>query len=244
MLTGSGIASRNQVAAVEDPPPVRRWNGCSWPQFSLAVVRARGLSEDPLWVDEAESSINALTILQHGVPTDNYLGLPIFENTYTLSWPESAEYEFKDSSYSSRGLAIYHGWLPLYSIAASFSLNGVRPDEPDGDLRVRHTLGEMRHRTRAARVPAVLFGVAFLVGIFFAARELYGVDAAWAVLGAGALNTSAFAFDRQSRYYSSSLVLYLLAALMFFHAEAGPVQDFVIGHSVLSDCFIPTTLRL
>src|SRR5262249_10231380 len=92
------------------------------------ALRAWDLSLPLLWVDEAESSINALTILEHGVPTDRYLGLPIFENTLTDPWPESAEYEFHDSSYSREGYAVYHGWLPLYAIAAAFRVAGIRPD--------------------------------------------------------------------------------------------------------------------
>src|SRR3954452_18663121 len=86
------------------------------------LIRMQNLDTRPLWVDEAESSINALTILEHGVPTDSYLGVPIFENTHVWQWPESPEYEFRDVSYSDKHLAVYHGWLPLYSIAASLAL--------------------------------------------------------------------------------------------------------------------------
>src|SRR5688572_10057042 len=64
-------------------------------------LRAWDLSQAPCWVDEAESCINALTILDKGVPTDRYLGVPVFENTLTLPWPEHPEFEFKDSSYSA-----------------------------------------------------------------------------------------------------------------------------------------------
>jgi hypothetical protein len=96
------------------------------------TLRLWDLTSVPLRVDEAESSINALTILDHGYPVDHYLGMPIYENTLTRPWPESAEYEFRDSSYSSRGMVIYHGWLPLYSIAASFKLAGIKPDRRTG----------------------------------------------------------------------------------------------------------------
>src|SRR5215472_3693291 len=81
------------------------------------AIRVRYIAASPLWVDEAESSINALTTLQKGYPTDSYLGLPLYENTLVQQWPESAEYEFRDSSYSDKHYAVYHGWLPLYSIA-------------------------------------------------------------------------------------------------------------------------------
>ena len=46
------------------------------------MLRLSFVDRTPLWVDEAdeaESSINALTILDHGYPTDRYLGLPLYE---------------------------------------------------------------------------------------------------------------------------------------------------------------------
>jgi hypothetical protein len=86
------------------------------------LLRAWDLGGKPFRVDEAESSINALTILRHGVPVGHYLGLPIYENTLTRPWPESDEYEFKDTSYSDSGLAVYHGRVPLYGLAAAYGL--------------------------------------------------------------------------------------------------------------------------
>lgn len=44
-------------------------------------VRSIDLTDRPLMVDESESAINALTILDHGYPTNVYAGLPIYENT-------------------------------------------------------------------------------------------------------------------------------------------------------------------
>ncbi len=70
------------------------------PASRLSLVDRRQLS-----VDEAESSINALTILERGYPSDRYLGLPIYENVLLTTSPTSEEYEFKDSSYSDRGMA-------------------------------------------------------------------------------------------------------------------------------------------
>jgi hypothetical protein len=194
------------------------------------VWRVWGLGSTPFTVDEAETGMNALTILEHGVPVDHYLGQPIFENTLLQPWPESREYEFKDSSYSSRGLAVYHGWLPLYATAASFALAGVRPDNDPAAVRVRHTAEEMRWRTVAGRVPAVLFGTAFLAAAFAAARALYGLDAAWAALAAGSVCKPVVYFTGQARYYSAALALtagcLLLAHLMLRH---GRWRDFLAG---------------
>ena len=88
-------------------------------------LRGRDLASKPTNGDESESAINALTIAQRGVPSGEYLGLPIFENCLIEPWPDHPEYEFRDSSYSEGGVAIYHGWLPLYAMWASQRLMGV-----------------------------------------------------------------------------------------------------------------------
>ncbi len=171
------------------------------------AVRMRYLDASPFWVDEAESSINALTILQNGYPTDSYLGMPIYENTYLRAWPESSEYEFRDSSYSENHFAIYHGWLPLYSIAGSFALLGIRPDVADASRSPKHTLAEEKRRTKAGRLPGVLFGSLFLLALFVGGRVFYGRDAGWAALILGSVNPYHIELSRQARYYSAQLTL-------------------------------------
>jgi len=171
------------------------------------LIRMQYLDERPFWVDEAESSINALTILENGYPTDAYLGIPIYENTLIQPWPGNAEYEFRDLSYSDKHLAVYHGWLPLYAIAGSFALHGVTPDSANGVPSVKHDLNEWKRRTRAARLPAVLFGVLFLAVVFGGGRILYGPDAAWAGLLVGSIYPYHIAISRQARYYSAEVAL-------------------------------------
>ena len=77
-----------------------------------------------------------------------YLGLPIYENTLPpSSWPGNREYEFRDSSYTAKGIAIYHGWLPLYSMAISLKAFGVLPDYPQ-------TAGSRSpHRSQRCKLP-------------------------------------------------------------------------------------------
>jgi hypothetical protein len=165
------------------------------------------LDERPFWVDEAESSINALTIVENGYPTDAYLGIPIYENTLLQPWPENQEYEFRDLSYSDKHVAVYHGWLPLYAIAGSFALHGITPDEANGARSIKHDLSERKRRTRAARLPAVLFGLLFLAVVFAGGRRLYGPDAAWAGLVVGSIYPYHLAISRQARYYSAEVAL-------------------------------------
>jgi hypothetical protein len=52
------------------------------------LLRLRDLAEGAMFIDEAESSLNALSIREHGYPADTYLGLPMFENTLTEPWPD------------------------------------------------------------------------------------------------------------------------------------------------------------
>ncbi|MFY8215704.1 MAG: hypothetical protein ACOVMP_03800 [Chthoniobacterales bacterium] len=111
------------------------------------------MNQSALWCDEAESSINALSIIGTGVPGWKYVDLPIFENTLTNPWDDSAEYEFRDSTYSNRGVVVYHGWLPIYAIAASQYLFGLRPDVSHDPPRVLHGPDQIDLRTLAPRVP-------------------------------------------------------------------------------------------
>jgi hypothetical protein len=181
---------------------------------AATALRASYLSSAALWVDEAESSLNALTILERGYPADRYLGLPIFENVLLTTSPHDPEYEFKDSSYSDRGVAIYHGWIPLYSIAAAEALAGIRPDIDDGRPPVvRHGLQELARRTIAPRVPSIIFAVVFLLSIYLLGQSISGGDTAWSVLIAAAFAQPTVWFGWQARYYSSTLAFTALSGL-------------------------------
>ncbi len=192
--------------------------------------RAWNLRSPLLWEDEAESSINALTILQHGYPTDQYLGLPLYENTLLRPWPESREYAFKDLSYSDRGIAVYHGWLPLYSIAASFALWGVEPDDPQDQARVKHDLAEGARRTMVARLPSLVFSVVTMLMLFACGRVFFGKDAAWTALAAGAFLDSLVWMGRQARYYSATLALSSVCGFLAWGMlRRGRWRDFICG---------------
>src|SRR5215813_8359517 len=92
---------------------------------AATALRFSFAASEPLWVEEAESSINALSILEHGYPADHYLGMPIYENVLLTASSDSKEYEFKNSSHSGSGMAINQDWLPLYSIAAALAFAGI-----------------------------------------------------------------------------------------------------------------------
>jgi hypothetical protein len=185
-----------------------------WVWFAVLAIIAGGVylrARDITAVcpngDEAESAINALTILQSGLPRGVYLGMPIFENCLIEPWPDHPEYEFRDSSYSASGVAIYHGWLPLYSMALSMKAMGVAPDEPSPTLAVRHDEGEVARRVIAARLPSLGFSVAFLIFLFLSARDLFGTDSALAAVLVGAIGRPLVYMGHEARYYSATLAL-------------------------------------
>jgi hypothetical protein len=147
----------------------------------LVAIGVRGfrLSSPALWVDEAESALNALTIVADEVPGGHILGLPIYENTLVRPWPESAEYEFRDLSYSDRGLAVYHSWLPLYSIAAAFRLAGVTPESASRGTPLRDaTQAEIERWTILPRLPAVALGAVAVLAAWALGRRIHGHQAA------------------------------------------------------------------
>ncbi|MBC8104971.1 MAG: glycosyltransferase family 39 protein [Anaerolineae bacterium] len=192
------------------------------------VLRCYRLDAPMMWCDEAESSINALTILEHGYPTSTYLGLPIFENVLTEPWPENPEYEFRDSSYSKRGVAVYHGWLPLYVMAGSLRAFGIEPATDASRLVARTTPADITLRTIAPRIPSVIFGLVFLVLIYITAREMYGNDAGWAALLASAVAVPMVHAARQARYYSLTLMLSMACCLLLWRMlQRGRWRDYL-----------------
>jgi hypothetical protein len=197
-------------------------------------LRAIYLPAPALWVDEAESAINGMSILKYGVPVGEYLDIPVFENTLVRHNATDPEYAFDDASYNRDGLAIYHGWLPLYAIALSQRLFGIEPGRTQ--LAEPPSLAEARLRTLAARLPAVVFSAAFLVMIFLLARSSFGEVTAWTTLVAAVFSWSLIWLGHQSRYYSLTLlltatVLFLLLRL----ARHGRTGDYamVLGVYVL-----------
>jgi hypothetical protein len=226
------------------------------------AFRLRDLDAEPFWVDEAESSINALTILEHGYPTDSYLGLPIYENTLTQPWPNHPEYAFRDVSYSDKGIAIYHGWVPLYSIAASFAAHGIWPDKAGPPHVIKYSPAERKRRTASARLPGVLFGVGFVVLAFIAGTALFDEGAGWAAGLLACIHSDAIALSRQARYYSAEVLFTTLCCFLSWlmvrragwkHVIACAVAFVLLFHTHLQSFFaagltlalaVPVMLRL
>ena len=195
------------------------------------VVRASNLGSPPLWVDEAESAINALTIVADGVPRDHFLGQPIYENTLVRPWPESLEYEFRDSSYSDRGLAVYHGWLPLYAIAGAFRLAGVTPELARHGTPPRDaSQAEILRWTAVPRWPSIAFSALFVLAAYGLGRAVHSAPVGWALAFAAAAAKSLVWFGRQARYYSATLAGNAACGLAIWNAcRRGWVLDHALA---------------
>ena len=207
---------------------------------SGTILRFHFALTSPFRVDEAESSINALSILKNGVPTSSYLGLPIYENTLSEPWPNHKEYEFRDSSYSDRGLATYHGWLPLYSIAGAFAMAGIEVDEVTTPLRGQHGADEHLFRKVVPRLPALGFSICFMLLAFATGRILGGKSVGWMALVIVAFAQKSVAMGSIARYYSASAMFSICCGLLLWRIiHAGRWRDFM-AFAATSICLFHT----
>ena len=180
-------------------------------------------------IDEAESSINALSILEHGFPVDKYLGLPIYENTLIEAWQNNKEYEFRDSSYSKKGLAVYHGWLPLYSIAGTFALFGISPDPIIEPMSVQHTSKEILQRTVVPRLPAIGFSIGFMLLMFITARRMGGKAEGWITLIIIAFANDSVKLGSEARYHAAMEIFTVASGLFLWQIlKRGRWRDYIL----------------
>lgn len=188
------------------------------------LLRISGATHNTLWVDEAESAINGLTILEKGLPLGEYLGIPIYENTLTEPLEGDPVYAYRDSSYSlERKVAVYHGWLPLYAIAASQALFGIEPSQagPIPHVNPYHDKEAIFKRTLSARMPAIVFSFFTCVVLFFSMNQVAGRTAALASLAWFGLGGMVVWFSIQARYYSLTLLMVALVAYVYFRTVKG-----------------------
>jgi hypothetical protein len=201
------------------------------------LCRIYDLGRLPLWGDEAESSINALTILEQGFPADTYQGQPVYENWMIRRWPNNPEFEFRDISYSDRHLAVVHAWLPLYSIALSFRLFGITPS-PAGVLRPQYGAEERLRRTVAARMPSVFFGMLCILGVYLAGCRLHGRETALIAAFLATFLAVDIFYSQTARYYAATAagITFCIWATLVMRQSA-KWRDFLIGSVLFSLLF-------
>ena len=219
---------------------LRRWENlgriCETVFLLLCVCAGTALrlsfaSNEPLWVDEAASSINALSILEHAYPADRYLGLPIYENVLLRASPDSKEYEFRHSNRSRSEITIEQGWLPLYSIAAAFAFARIRPDVDGGRApSARHNSKDLRKRTIVPRLPSIFFSALFLLFIYQLGRRISGNDTAWSVLMVVASAQPLVWFGWQAGDYSATLAIASVSGLAVWNlVRRGTWRDSIVA---------------
>lgn len=197
---------------------------------AATALRLSFAANEPLSVDEAESSISALSILERGYPADHYLGMPIYEKVLLTTSPDSQEYEFRNSSRSESGKAIDQGWLPLYSIAAAFAVAGIQPDVDNGrPPAARHTIQDLRRRTIVPRIPSIVFSALFLFFVFQLGRAIGGSDTAWSVLIAVAFAQPLVWSGWHALDYSAALAVASLSGLAIWNlTRRGTWRDAIL----------------
>ena len=199
----------------------------------LVALGLRGyrLGAPALWVDEAESALNALTIVADGLPGATYLGQPLYENTLMRPWPGHPEYEFRDLSYSDRGLAVYHSWLPLYAIAAAFRVAGVSgADARLGPPAHQASLADLEYWTAVPRVPSLLFSAVLVVAAWALGRAVHGPAVAAGLALATATSNFFVYAGRQARYYSAALAFDAVCGLAIWQAwRRGRLRDHALA---------------
>jgi hypothetical protein len=197
---------------------------------TAAALRLFFAINAPLSVEEAVSSLNGLSILEHGYPANSYLGMPIYENALLTTSPDSQEYEFRNSSHSGSGTATNQGWLPLYGIAAAFAVAGIQPDVTDGRApAARHTTLDLRRRTIVPRIPSIVFAILFLFVVFRLARTISGADSAWSVLMAAAFVQPLVWSGWQAGDYSATLAVASMTALAVWNlTRLGTWRDAIL----------------
>ena len=182
-------------------------------------------------MDEAESALNALTIVADGVPGDHFLGLPLYENTLVRPWPDNAEYEFRDISYSDRGLAVYHSWLPLTRSRRPFVWPASRVmSRVTAHRSVMPVRAEVDYWTAVPRMPAVVFGAILVVAAWYLGLRTHGYSAAIALAFAVVTSNFFVYAGRQARYYSATLAGSTLCGLAIWNAwRRGRLSDHALA---------------
>jgi len=181
--------------------------------FFLRIYQSAG---SLLWEDEAETALNSIGILDTGLPSGFFRGMPLFESPFVQK-SDSPVYEFSEYNYAN-GLPRYHGWLPFYPIALSFKLFGAS--------------------AFAARLPSVLFSMMSLFLAYQFSMRFYNRRVAMISLTLLAANPFTLYFERQARYHALAALL-VLAAIYFFYLAftANKKRDYLAGTMSLTLLF-------
>ncbi|MFA6908517.1 MAG: glycosyltransferase family 39 protein [Patescibacteria group bacterium] len=176
--------------------------------FLLIVTIAGGLSirvamgsNVVLWNDEAETTINALQVLDVGFPHGTFEGKPLYENASFIP-SQDPKYAYESTNYYGGTLERNKGWLPYYYQAAFLKIFGFN--------------------TFSARAPFMIVFVATALVLYWFGSELYGRRTGLIAVVFHAFNYYAFVFEYQARYYSLLILFSLVCLFIFFRTLRHP----------------------
>ena len=164
----------------------------------ITTLLAGNLSNAPLWQDEAESALNALTISSDSlIPKGSVDGRPALLHEMSLYYKTNdPKYEYLPTHFLETPYVTIHGWLPYYFIRLGMGIFG------------KNELGP--------RFFSVIFfglALAVLYGMF---REIASPALALCVMGYFSLMPSMLGYAMQARYYSYALFFNLLGVFSFW----------------------------
>ncbi|MFA5135020.1 MAG: glycosyltransferase family 39 protein [Patescibacteria group bacterium] len=150
-----------------------------------------------LWNDEAETTINALQVLDVGYPNSTFEGKPIYENASYIP-SDDPKYAYESTNYYGSTYERNKGWLTYYYQAAFLKVFGFS--------------------TFNARLPFVLLFPAVLFVLYVLGKRLFNEKVALIASFILSVDWYSVMFTRQARYYALVVLLALLCLYAFYRA--------------------------
>jgi hypothetical protein len=181
------------------PVPRNRVDGLAacWILIIVALLMGN-LSNAPLWQDEAESALNALTISSGNlIPRGSADGTTALLHEMALYYKtDDPKYEYLPTHFLETPYVTIHGWLPYYFIRLGIGIFG------------KNELGPRFFSV-------IFFGLALAV-LYVMFREIAFPVLALCVVGYFSLMPGILGYAMQARYYSYALFFNLLGVFSFW----------------------------
>jgi len=164
----------------------------------ITTLLAGNLSNAPLWQDEAESALNALTLSSSSlIPKGSADGNPALLHEMSLYYKTNdPKYEYLPTHFLETPYVTIHGWLPYYFIRLGIGIFG------------KNELGP--------RFFSVIFFGLTLATLYVMLRQHASPVLALCVVGYFSLMPSMLGYAMQARYYSYTFFFNLLGVFSFF----------------------------
>lgn len=165
--------------------------------FLITALLVGNLSNAPLWQDEAESALNALTISSGNlIPKGSADGTTALLHEMALYYKaDDPKYEYLPTHFLETPYVTIHGWLPYYFIRLGIGIFGKNEIGP-------------------RFFSVIFFGLALAV-LYVMIRGIASPVLALCVVGYFSLMSNMLGFSMQARYYSYALFFNLFAVFSF-----------------------------